>query len=256
MKRIVNINPKYNDNSTLLSLIDGLPDSFHTGGELLWNKRNQIKAFGSIIAKRFKQPNGIQKLIYAFRKHKAIKAFENGLELIKRGIDTPEPMAVVELRKGPFLVEAYYFSQPDLSHGIKELTDRADWSKPLAKAFAQFVAQLHHAGILHHDLNNTNVLYKQVNATGTDFHFSVIDINRMTFYPLNTEIPIEACLDNLTRFTGRLDLFEYVVREYAKARSLDEEKVVSLGLSIKRKHDRDWYRRKRITHLFKQKKKQ
>ena len=254
MNKTITINPKFSNDAQLQTLIEGLPESFESEGIMLWNKRNQIKDFGNIVVKRFKQPNWLQKSVYAIRKHKVRKAFENGLELIRRGFDTPEPMAAVELRDGFLLKEAYYFSRPDHAHGIKELTDRDDWNKPLATAFARFAAQLHQAGILHHDLNNTNVLYKLA-GNGTDFHFSLIDINRMTFYPIGQQIPLTDCLENLTRFTGRMDLFEFVVREYAKARNMDEAWVTGLGVAQKKQHDRNWYRRKRFTRLFKKKKK-
>lgn len=254
------INPKYADWKSLGDYITRLPDSFKHNGRVLWNGRNKIKAFDLpvkedeglqrvVVVKRFKRLNFVQKLIYIFRTHKARRAYLNGLELVERGVSTPEPMATVEVKRGCFIEHAYYICGETTLRSIESETDRDDWNRQLAAAFANFVADLHSKGILHNDLNDTNVLYE--NDENNTFHFSVIDINRMRFYPVGENIPDNECIENLTRFTGRLDLFEFVAREYAKARNLDADAWVAKSLRQKAQHDRNWRRRKALLHPIK-----
>lgn len=255
MRKLQWVNPAYQNDERLTKLLAALPESFDNRGTLIWNGRNKIRDIEGLIVKRFKHPSLLQQVGYWFRRHKAQKAFENGMELSRRGFDTPTPIAAAELRSGLSLQFAYYVCEalPPKAEPIEKLIDRDDWDHALAKAFAQFMAQLHKAGILHNDLNDTNVLY-ELREDG-QYHFVLIDINRMKFFAQGEEIPTWDWIENMTRFTGRLDLFEFVIREYAKARNMDEEAIAQRGVAQKRTHDKNWYRRKRFLHLFKQKRK-
>lgn len=259
MKEVL-INPRYAENKELQTFIENLPASFENGGTILWDGRNKIRSYaveasmaeGVMVVKKFKHLSLIQKVVYAMRTHKARKAYMNGLELVKRGFSTPEPLACVEIKNGPWLQNAYYLSGATSLPCIEDLTDRDDWDKNLTKAFARFAAELHERGVLHHDLNDTNVLYAKDAEGG--YTFTLIDINRMKFYAPGVAIPIKECIENITRFTGRLDLFEYVAREYAEARGFDVEAFAQRAVAQKRQHDRNWYRRKRLSRIFKHKK--
>ena len=261
------INAPHNDAIRLRGFTDALPTSFDEGGTTVWNGRNKIKIFTlpsptadgkdiQIVVKRYKRPNFLQKVGYLMRRHKADKAFHNALQLIERGFATPEPLAFVELRRGRWwLTDAYYICGVTRLDNIEGQTDRPDWNRDLAAAFAHFVAELHNKGVLHHDLNDTNVLYER-NESG-EYRFEVIDINRMTFYAPGDEIPLNECIENLTRFTGRIDLFEFVARHYAAARKFETPEIfVARALAQKKRHDRRWHRRKAFLHKFNRKKQQ
>lgn len=252
MKQVSSINPHYKESEALKNFMHGLPRNFELGGTMLWNGRNKIKAFPiengeEIVVKRFKRLRPLQKLIYSVRRHKARKAYENGIELTRRGFDTPTPIAFMEIWSDKLLKDAYYICGRNDNPPIEELTYRDDWNKELAIAFAQFAACLHMAGVLHHDLNDTNVRYS---IKDDQYAFSLIDINRMTFYDSIDDIPMKERIENLTRFTGRIDLFEFVAREYARACGLDVEEWTNTAVEQKRRHDRNWYRRKRLLHPF------
>lgn len=225
-------------------------ENFESSGVVLFSGRNVIKSMvvdgQDVVVKRFRRPNFFQKIAYTFFcKTKAYKAFHNAKTLIERGFSTPVPIRYIETFRFGLVDYCYFISGHDDDPPIEQLLDRDDWDRELATHFARFVADLHARGVLHHDLNDTNVRYS------TDFRFSLIDINRMKFYPLGQDIPLRECLDNLTRFTGRMDLFEYVVREYSRTRKLDEQQTTRLALDIKTVHDRNWYRRKRFTGALK-----
>lgn len=255
------INTPFVADKKLLQFLDNLPDSFESGGTALWNGRNRIKLFEIsatmpdaaprlMVVKCFKHPNFVQQIGYAFSTHKACRAYRNGLELIRRGFVTPCPIAFVEKRGCCRCVEdAYYICEPTDLPCIEGETDRDDWNRALAKDFAAYVAALHKRGVLHHDLNDTNVLYRKSPDGG--YTFEVIDINRMKFFAEGAEIPFKERVENLTRFTGRIDLFEYVAREYFKTLGVrDLENEVALAVSQKLLHDRRWRRRKALCHPF------
>ncbi len=166
----------------------------------------------------------------------------------------------------PFLSYAYYLSGSVDLPPIKDQLNRDDWSRPLATAFARFAADLHKRGILHHDLNSTNTLYHE-RADGS-YSFAVIDINRMAFSAPATQtiddqqggtpqyrfsFSLAERIENLTRFTGRIDLFEHVARQYALCLGLDPDAFAARAVAQKKRHDRRWVRRKRISHIFKHK---
>lgn len=234
-----------------------LPEFFDEMGEVVYNKRNTIKMvsspYRSIAIKRFKKANLFQSIVYSFfRKSKAERAFLNAHELLKRGISTPQPLQYLNVKKCGMFSQGYYVSEVTTDTPLKPLfNDAEEFDKELATHFARFAAILHQKGILHHDLNSTNTLYR-IEADGT-YRFSVIDINRMDFYDKNEEIPLDKCIDNLTRFTGRMDLFEFVVREYARTRKLNEEEFTRKAIFAKTKHDEQWKRRKSMGKHFKKK---
>lgn len=248
------LNPSYAQSSELNAYIANLPESFERSGILIWNGRNKIKAVDitindvkRMVVKRFKRPNLIQKIGYIFRSHKARKSYQNGMEMIRRGINTPEPIAYVEIRKGLLLSDAYYLCK-ELTHctEIREAFEKEEWDKDVAKALAHLFAQLHERGILHNDMNNTNILFS--NEEG-EIHFTLIDINRVTFHDSIHTIPMKERIENMTRFTGRYDLFQFIAKEYASACGIpNPEQWAKEALMQKKQHDRNWNRRKAITH--------
>lgn len=257
MSVVVNINSLYEKDRVLNNFVCGLPCSFNESGSLLWDGRNKIKLFDvseaaseipfRVVVKRFKRPNLIQTLGYAFRKHKARKSYENGVEMLRRGIDTPEPIGFVEFKNGPFMSEAYYMCKElEPSTEIKNVFERKEWDKYVAKAFGQYIAKLHKCGFLHNDFNNTNVLFTQKNGK---FHFILIDINRVTFYNSIDEISMKDRIYNMTRFCGRLDLFAFVAKEYALECGIaNTDEWIDYALSLKKKHDKNWILRKKMVH--------
>ena len=239
--------------------ISEIPMRFEREGVMLYDKRNVIKSFClkadenrtmEVVVKRYKRLFLFQRLIYTFfRKSKAQRAFVNAGELRRRGFDTPREVACLEEFRGGLLQFGYYVTCRTSDSAIREcLVDRPEFDRGIAEAFAAFVAQLHEHGILHHDLNPTNVLYRH-NADGT-VHFSLIDINRMTFYPDGKSIDVHTCFDNLTRFTGRMDLYEYVLRSYIDYRGWNKN-LLEQAINIKQHHDRAWRRRKDLLGILK-----
>lgn len=243
-----------------MNQFDNIRERFPKEGKVIYSGRNTVKlmtiateqGMQDVIVKRFSCRNIFQKIAYSFfSRSKAYKAYHNAIMLESLGFNTPKAFAYVEYRSHCLLKECYYIS--DIDHGTDLATllpvhGNDVFSAPLADAFGKFVATLHSKGVIHHDLNSTNVRYTIDNDGG--FSFSLIDINRMKFFPQGTTIPMNECLENLTRFTGRVDIVEYVARSYARYRGLNEESFAKQAVAVKIAHDKAWKRRKKITHPF------
>ena len=259
----ITVNPEYEANSTLRNFIEHLPDIFVEQGVTLYDKRNVIKSFSldiqdkvlcNVVVKRHKKPNLLQRIVYSFfRSSKAKRAFYNARELRHRGIDTPQEVAYIEQRGALLFKYGYYVSGCDNAPPIIEkLVHQPEFDRAMANDFASFAMELHKKGILHHDLNPTNVLYR---PTENAYHFSVIDINRMDFLSEGEFPSMKDCLENLTRFTGRMDLFEYVLRCYVEKRGWDIELAMQDAFIIKKRHDDQRRRRKAFLRKLSLKKK-
>lgn len=252
------INPCFKDNQLVQNFVQTLLDNFDKSGTTIFAARNIIKSFSisdtNIIVKRYKLPSWIQRVIYSFfRKSKAKRAFYNATELRGRGINTPQEIAFIEQWSKGLFQYGYYISGSDNAPPIREkLIVPENFDLIMAQDFAAFVAELHEKGILHHDLNSTNVLYHK--CKDEHYKFSVIDINRMKFYPKGQRPSKKECFENLTRFTGRMDLFEYVVQNYAKRRNWNIENTVLEAIFTKKHHDEQWRKRKAFFRRFKSKK--
>ena len=248
----------------LREFCDKLPQEFDHMGELLFAKRNAIRKVvvegHTMVVKRYKRCNWLQGIGYGVRHtSKARKAYDNGQELTRRGFSTPRPIAAVEVWGcgGWRLRECYYIcdeSCTDLDLAMT-LNQPEEFDKQVAQNFAQYVAELHKHGVMMIDLNSTNVLFRRDMLENEDVRqrFQLIDINRMDFAKEGEDaFTTEEQMENLTRFTGRMDVFEYVAREYARARAFDDiEDMTNRAVEQKKKHDRAWRRRKAITHPFK-----
>ena len=263
MKIKSEIHPLYRDNTVVTTFCQHLSQSFDEIGEVIFKKRNTVRQIElsingqptTLIVKRFRKPNIIQKITYLFgKKTKGYKAYYNAIVIHERGFDTPLGVGYVEVWSGLFLQSAYYISLANFEPAIgTELTEQPDFNREIAKYFGQYVAQLHLQGILHHDLNSSNVLFS---LEENDCHFTLIDINRMTFYRVGQKIPLSICYDNMTRFCGNPPLFECVMQAYISYRQLDNtEDELQKAIAIKVKHDTDWDKKKNFFKKFKPKKK-
>lgn len=251
------INEKYAKVAEVNHFIQQLPTRFKAEGNPLFaNDRNVLKTFvvkegdpvlGKVVVKQFSARNHFQALAYStFTPSKAARAFRNGMALTLNGFGTPEPIAYVEERHRGLLSCCYYLTAFTDAEDT-QIAINVDFNKPLAKCFAQFIAHLHQKGMVHHDLNFSNVLYKA--RPDGSYEISVIDINRMTIGAAN-QLTLADCKDDFVRWTDRLDLLQYVAEEYAKERGLDIQKTIDEFMRMKAIHKRNWKRRKNFTKRF------
>ena len=244
--RIV-INPAYHNTE---AFIKTLPSVFDNQGVMVYEKRNTIKMFDvdglQLVVKRFKRPNLVQRIAYTwFRPSKAKRAYLFAERFRRSDIATPHEVAYLECTKWGLFSDSYFVSvscslpsAKDLLADDARLEDASGrgrfQSRPfgpynreaLLEAIGSFIATVHSRGILHGDLNISNILCRETGATGagpdreTDaWHFVLIDTNRAKFrQPTQSE-----CVDDLKRVSHDRDILLSIVGYYAMARGWDEE---------------------------------
>lgn len=259
-RRKIVISPDYCNNKQVKEFIENLPEFFDKKGIILFKKRNVIKQFfldteddilKNIVVKRYKRPVIFQRVVYSFfRKSKAKRAFHNANILRSRGINTPREIGYIEQWKNGLFEYGYFISANDTGIPIIEkLTNKkiGEYDLKLALSFATFIAELHEKGILHHDLNTSNVLF---HTEGNDYSFSVIDINRMKTYPKGVLPTQKECFKNMSRFTAHTQLFDIVVRHYAECRKLNIQETIKEAWSIKHQYENRRQRKKTILRFL------
>lgn len=218
------VNPEYR---LYAGFVESLPRRFDTDGETVYEGRNMVKIFvekgQKLVVKRYKRPMLHQRIDYTFiRKSKARRAYDYGLRFLECGIDTPEPVACVEEHKFGLFRTGYFVStycgDPDLRILREEPKD------DLIEAFAHLVMAMHEKGILHGDLNLSNILYREDWAELCGYHFTVIDTNRSRFVGVPTK---HQCLHNMVRISHNRELNERIVGRYAELRGWDKAECIA-----------------------------
>lgn len=213
----------------------------------IYNGRNTLWAATfrgqSVVVKQFR--SGLKsRIVYALFSSKASRSLRNAVEISRRGIDTPAPVASAEWRgKCHGLLKSYYICEETNTISLAEAFDR--YGRETVEAFAAFVAELHEKGIRHDDLNNTNVRVAR-NADGT-LTFSLIDLNRMKLY--DGPVPLARCFRNMCRFSRPDENFKLFLREYLRIRKLPEH-YYDTALAIKLRHEKNVTRKKRLKSLL------
>lgn len=153
-----------------------------------------------LVAKKFKLTRSYDRFRFHFLPSKAFRSFKIALILLKNGLKTPRPIAVIEER-GKFnrLVNCYYLTEYlkyDFSffQVIKELD--GELRRKLIAATARNIRLMHDAGIIHNDLHASNILINNSKAT-PELYF--IDLNRARQKKLLSE-------ENRAKDLGRLTL--------------------------------------------------
>jgi hypothetical protein len=247
---------KYEIDKGYLSIKEFLDDcikNFETKGENFGDqKRNALKLFRiadlTLNIKSFKIPNLVNQIAYNFfRKSKAQRSFEYALELKKRGIGTPEPIAYYELKTPLLFKKSYYLSEQvacDLTY--RELTH--DFNYPdydaILRAFTRFTFLLHEKGIKFLDHSPGNTLIKKVDST---YEFFLVDLNRMEFKQMNFEERIR----NFDRLTIHKSMVEIMSDEYAKCSGESYEVVFNLMWKCTEEFQYRFHRKKRLKKTFK-----
>ena len=195
MRKII-LNPQY---KSLYTFIETLPQNFNAGGEIVQDRRNTIKKF---------KVNGLEINVKRYR----VPIFINRI-------------AYIEEFKGGLLHYSYYISlQCPYRREIREYYQGPlQGNEALMTAFAQFTAALHEKGVCHEDYSPGNVLIAQIDG---QYHFSLVDINRMTFKPMNLE---EGC-KNFRRMFISDELYIFLAKKYAQCRNFDQEACIRLML--------------------------
>ncbi|MFM2089947.1 MAG: hypothetical protein RLZZ127_436 [Planctomycetota bacterium] len=168
----------------LLACLDARPDPgavLHRARNLLWSTDSPA---GSAVVKRFGATAGGW-LLDRWRGSKARRSFAIAVELRRRGVATPEPLAWAEERIGPGIRRCAYASRAvvdarQLRHWLRG--DAADWAAVLPAAGAA-IAAAQAAGVRHRDLSPGNLVWGAEAGAAPAWH--LVDLNRIAFVPVD-----------------------------------------------------------------------
>ena len=213
------VNPKYEHLRPFIEKLT-LPSFFARNGITLHEGRNVVKRFDvdgvSLVVKSYERISTFNRLVYgSLRKSKAMRAYLYAAKLRNLGIDTPEEVAVVEVRNRGLMRQLYFVSLRSDYKSLRPVTDLSiprEESLPILNALAVFLVRMHDKGVLHNDLNIGNILYSQDPRSG-EWRFCVIDINRMQF---RRRLSRRLRLKNLRRLSVSMPNYFYILQRYAE----------------------------------------
>lgn len=241
------------DFKSRISFLDDTINNFETKGEPFGDQdRNSLKLFSmdemTINVKSFKIPNIINQIAYRFfRKSKAQRSFEYANKLKSLKIGTPQPVAYYEFTS-PFLFKkSFYISEHlNVDYTYRNLTN--DFNIPdyeiILRAFTRFTFKLHENGVLFLDHSPGNTLIKK---NGNDYHFYLVDLNRMNFGKLDFKTRIK----NFSRLTIHKSMVEIMSDEYAKCSGYNFDEVFNLMWQETQAFQERFYRKKRLKKKLK-----
>lgn len=250
MMRELKIKEKYANNESLKDLLTNIETRFEREGEIIYsNKRNTLKSFfidgiGKIVIKKFRARNIFQAIYYTLSgTSKAGKAYHNAIALEEANVNTPEAIAYAEIKGALLLSHCYVATTFTADKDISELIDK-ETDHQLVKALGRILAQMHEHGIVHHDMNRTNILYHR---TTNGYELSLIDINRMK---ISKKADFTEYSDDFVRLTDRMDWVLEIAYEYAKQRKMNADSFAMHIAHAKYMHNQRLERKKSLKRLF------
>lgn len=231
--------------------IESIAQRFHSLGVVIYKARNEVRKIEHedriFVAKRFHNKGIFKQIIRSLTLSKGKRSYVNACHLCLNDISTPRPIAYIEIRTRLGLVsESYYICEYSDMGAIEDgLNEQGDFNHPLTEALARFVADIHRKGVIHHDLNSTNIRYE---VRGDEYHFSLIDLNRMRSY--SPPLSADRCLDDTTRFSCLSEMYRHFIRHYIEAMGWPPQ-LFDHAIKIKQRHDRAWTRRKSFSRRLK-----
>lgn len=170
------------------------PDSFFPkdANKLLKNGNSATVALAKIdgrkvVIKRYNYQKNIKTFIRRFRKSRASISWSNAFRLKNYGLNTPEPIALIETYRGPMMQFAYYISEyvegTDLEHYCKDPANLAklqDIKTEMESIFSVFKK----CQILHGDCKATNFIL-------SNGQIYIIDLDAMKEYSNSNKFSIK-----------------------------------------------------------------
>ena len=245
----VTVHPTY---THLHDFIYRLPFCFDREGEMLHDGRNKVKRFlvngEKVIAKRYKRPHIIQQISYSFfRMSKAKRAYLFAEKFRQCGFDTPHEIAYIEINRHGLFSDSFFVSTQCPDPSLYPLLNKEGFDRHIADELAALLVSLHQKGILHGDLNLTNILYHSGNGK---FHFTLIDTNRSKFRSSPSQ---DMCMKNLRRLTHNKELYHYIITRYAILREWDPEECLTSAMKYLAKLEQKEKRKHKIQSIKKRK---
>ena len=235
------INPKY---KSLEKAILDVPRRFDEEGEVIENNRNVIKILEiegqRFNVKSFKKPNVVNQFAYAYlRKGKALRSFEYANMLLKRGVDTPEPIACIVYRNIWGVTRSFYISrQEEYDYTFRDLRiERPADLEFILREFTKFTYHFHSQSIYFIDHSPGNTLIRR---EGEGVKFMLVDLNRIKFMNISPLVGLK----NFYRLNATDDMIDIIADEYARLTHSNVGEMTRLLKEWTHAHDEQVRRRK------------
>jgi hypothetical protein len=173
---------------------------------------------GSIVVKRFRAAHSAA-ILWKSKQSKALRSWNGANELVRRGINTPRPIAFFESNKNSTTSESYFLCEQSAARfTIRQAFtafaggEASFQGMPQAAIFqetAKFLSCIHARGVYFRDLSPGNLLL-HINDGAVEL--SLVDTSRARFR--DSPIPLNQRLSDLKRvchplhWRGRLELVE------------------------------------------------
>ena len=199
-------------------------------GDVIYAKRNTLRAYNGFIIKQFATPTLWRGIIYGWCcKSKAQRSYEYAHRL--DGL-TPRPIAYREVRYCGILRESWYVcQQSECKYTFNDLINHPKFPQRdnILNAIGNFTAILHKRGILHLDYSGGNILF---NDDGSKIQ--IIDLNRIHFYK---SVSIKKGLKNFERLNIDRNALSIIGTAYAQSMNIDTQYAVDYIIAHRwRKH--------------------
>lgn len=183
-------------------------------GDVIYAKRNTLRAHNGLITKQFATPALWRGIIYGwFVPSKAKRSYEYARRL---GGLTPAPIAYREIRYCGVLRESWYVCEKSkCKYTFNDLIHNTSFPNReiILQAIGRFTAELYQRGIFHQDYSGGNILF---NEDGSKIE--VIDLNRIKFYQT---MPIEKGLQLFERLNIDKDALTTMGSAFAQVVHID-----------------------------------
>ncbi|MBR1838438.1 MAG: hypothetical protein IJ786_02665 [Bacteroidaceae bacterium] len=234
----IQISDRVKDKDAFMAFLSRLPETFMREGLEIHAARNRLRIMDTpslgvngsdrVMVKRYHGLFWFQKVYYTFfRAPKCRRAFDNTAELRRRGFDAAEELAIVEVWNYGLFQYAFFVSEVAEGEKLDNLViqlqeqNHQDVIREIISQYAALVVRLHEHGVLYWDMNCGNVLCKQKKGSSDNqWHFSLIDTNRVRFYPENQQLDLDTAIGDLILMNPKMGTVELFQEEYLRQRGL------------------------------------
>lgn len=219
---------------SLKEFVESLPLDFHTLPEAktIHEGRNEVKMVErdgvKMVVKSFVRMTSTNRMIYgSLRQSKSMRAYRHAERLLALGIDTPKPIAAIDVQRYGLLKQSFFVAEYSDYESATILNSHPTniELRPLMDALAEFIFIVHNAGVLHQDLNVSNILYK-LDDDGV-YKFQLIDNNRIVF---KSHLTINERIENMRRLSCHPAAYAYILDKYAEFTTKDAQTFQLRGL--------------------------
>lgn len=177
----------------------------------IWSTDDPRGTGGLLVIKRPVRLRPHKKIYERFRPAKSLQSWNGANELLRRGIETPRPVAYFECRGENRLTRNYYiceFMPGGLSvrkffsaYAAGDTEFEGVSADEMYQQLSEFVVKMHNRGVYFRDLSSGNILVRRCDDGG--LAFSLVDTGRARFYTRGANLYKR--LSDLKRLCFKLD---------------------------------------------------